>query len=129
MSLVLKMTNCSLISLLLFLSQNNEHLKAALPQLQDAWTSLINEFLRKGSIPDGWRGSTVKILYKGKDKVDDPNAYRGIALECALFKIMTKILTDPTDHHIPEQQFGFRRGRSTLHAVRCCCFVHLDLAL
>ena len=101
----------------------NEHLKAALPQLQDAWTSLINECLRRGSIPDGWRGSTVKMLYKGKGKVDDPNAYRGIALECALFKIMTKILTerltDLTDHHIPEQQFGFRRGRSTLHAVRC----------
>ena len=82
---------------------------------------LINECLRRGSIPDGWRGSTVKMLYKGKGKVDDPNAYRGIALECALFKIMTKILTermtDLTDHHIPEQQFGFRRGRSTLHAV------------
>ena len=44
------------------------------------------------------------MLYKSK--VDDPNAYRGIALECALFKIMTKILTerltDLTDHHIPE---------------------------
>ena len=91
--------------------------------IQDAWTILINECLRRGSIPDGWRGSTVKMLYKGKGKVDDPNTYRGIALECALFKIMTKILTqrltDLTDYHIPEQQFGFRRGRSTLHAVRC----------
>ena len=26
--------------------------------------------------------------------MDDPNAYRGVALECALFKIMTKILTE-----------------------------------
>ena len=44
----------------------NEHLKAALPQLQDAWASLINECLRRGSIPDGWRGSTVKMLTKAK---------------------------------------------------------------
>jgi Reverse transcriptase (RNA-dependent DNA polymerase). len=84
---------------------------------------LIIECLRRGSIPDGWRGSIVKMLYKGKGKLDNPNAYRGIALECTLFKIMTKILTerltDLTDNHIPEQQFGFRRGRSTLQAVRC----------
>jgi hypothetical protein len=32
------------------------------------------------------------MLYKGK--VDDPNAYRGIVLECAFFKIRTKILTE-----------------------------------
>lgn len=101
----------------------NEHLKVVLPLLKETWTSLMNECLKRGRIPEGWWKSNIKMLYKGKGNLGDTNAYRGIALECALFKIMTGILTKRltalTDHHIPDQQFGFRRGRSALHAVNC----------
>ena len=63
------------------------------------------------------------MLYKGKGDPSDPNSYRGIALENTLFKVLTKILTRRLDRlvdsMIPEEQFGFRRGRSTIHAVNC----------
>ena len=74
------------------------------------------------------------MLYKGKGKVDDPNAYRGFALECALFKIMTKILTerltDLTDYHI-HFLYVFHIMKSYRHSfpeaffVGFTCSVHL----
>ncbi|KAJ4432881.1 hypothetical protein ANN_21520 [Periplaneta americana] len=63
------------------------------------------------------------MLYKGKIATDNPNSYRGIALENNAFKLLTTILTkritEMADAQIPQQQFGFRRGRSCLQAVEC----------
>jgi hypothetical protein len=101
----------------------SEHLKASLPILQGAISCLLNECLRQGSIPNSWRKSTVKMLCKGKGSTADPNAYRGIAMECTLMKTLTTLLCirlmTLVDRKIPEQQFGFRRGRATTQAVQC----------
>lgn len=100
----------------------NEHLKSSLEQMNTLWTKLFNKCLERGDIPKCWRYSKIKILYKGKGSTEDPNSYRGIALENNGFKVFTKILcnrlTELVDNSIPDSQFGFRRGRSTLHAVR-----------
>ncbi|KAJ4444760.1 hypothetical protein ANN_06557 [Periplaneta americana] len=101
----------------------NEHLKSAAPMLIKAWKNLFNECLLRGSIPERWRTSRIKTLYKGKCNASDPHAYRGIALECTLLKILTKVvaerITALVDHHIPAEQFGFRKNRSTIQAVEC----------
>lgn len=99
----------------------NEHIKDAKQLLLDIWTRLFNECMKRGNIPDSWRESTIKVLYKGKGDTSTPDAYRGIALENNIFKIfsrlLTKRITEKIDILIPEHQFGFRRGRSTIHAV------------
>mgnify|MGYP000288840679 CR=1 FL=1 len=68
-----------------------------------------------------WHYGTVKVMYKGRGNMNDPSKYRGIALENAPFKILTKIITDKIKRTIGEQlpdaQFGFRPGRSTIMAV------------
>ncbi|KAJ4427938.1 hypothetical protein ANN_23948 [Periplaneta americana] len=101
----------------------NEHLKAAAPTMIEAWTALLNECLRQGRIPTKWRTSKIKMLYKGKGDAGNPNSYRGIALENTLLKVLTKILTQRltqlVDAMLPEFQFGFRTGRSTIQAVQC----------
>lgn len=101
----------------------NEHIKSMSGILGEALTELFNQCLLQGNIPKSWRLSTIKMLYKGKGDPEDPNNYRGIALECTLFKILTKILTERLEReiepHIPETQFGFRKGRSALQAVEC----------
>ena len=47
-----------------------------------------------------------------------------------MFKVLTKILTRRLDRFvdsmIPEERFGFRRGRSTIHAVSCLLEVVKD---
>ena len=46
-----------------------------------------------------------------------------LALECTTFKILTNLLNNRlykmTEKFIPEEQFGFVKGKSTLHAVKC----------
>ena len=74
-----------------------------------------------GSVPDERRKSTFKLLYKGKGDTTSPNSYRGIALEPTALKLLTRILTkrlaEKLEPLLPEEQFGFRRGRSTTMAA------------
>ena len=100
----------------------NEHLKEALPYLEEIWMVLLNKCLETSTIPANWRTSMLKVLYKGKGSPDSPDSYRGIALENTTFKMFSKIitnrLTNETLSMIPDRQFGFRKGRSTLQAIR-----------
>ena len=99
----------------------NEHIKDTEKHLTDAWTEMFNKCLERERIPDAWRKSTLKVLYKGKGDRSDPNSYRGIALENNEFKLFSKLLKDKlveeTDHLIPEQQYGFRPQRNTVQAI------------
>ena len=99
----------------------NEHIKGSIDILLPAITDLLNLCVREGNIPTPWRTSTVKMLYKGKGNQTDPNSYRGIALERNTLKILTRLITkrisEEAEPMIPEEQYGFRKGRSTLQAI------------
>ena len=101
----------------------NEHLRKAAPIFSEIWTTLFNECLRRTVIPKQWRNATVKVLYKGTGYPESPHSYRSIALECALYKVFTKLVTkrlmNRIEHKIPEEQFGFRKGRSAVQAISC----------
>ena len=60
-------------------------------------------------------------MYKGSGDHNDPDKYRGISLENTPFKIFTRIITNNIkeiiDEQLPENQFGFRKGKSTLIAI------------
>ena len=98
-----------------------EHLKATAEILAQTWTEIFNKCLNTGVMPEQWRRSTLKIIYKGKGSTDDMNSYRGVALENTIFKIfmkiLTNILTNITQLYIPVHQFCFRKGESTLQAA------------
>ena len=99
----------------------NEFIKHTAHHLLPVWTKLFNKCIETATIPDQWRLSTIKMIYKGKGDPKDPNKHRGIALESAPFKILTKIIKEKiqetVEEHLPETQLGFRKGRSTLTAV------------
>jgi Reverse transcriptase (RNA-dependent DNA polymerase). len=96
----------------------NEYLKDTAQLLVHTWTKLYNKCLELATIPEQWRQSIIKVLYKGKGDLKDTNKYRGKALENNPFKVFTKLITErirlTLEEHLPESQFGFRRGRSTL---------------
>ncbi|KAJ4451798.1 hypothetical protein ANN_03270 [Periplaneta americana] len=75
-----------------------------------------------GKIPERWKTATLRILYKGKGDRASPDSFRGVALENTFFKVFTTILNrrliEATEGNIPDHQFGFIKGRSTLHAVK-----------
>mgnify|MGYP000563071997 CR=1 FL=1 len=89
-----------------------EHIKASQTMLFPLWTDIFNRCLHTGTIPEEWRKSMIKLLYKRKGEVGNPNSYRGFALENSIFKIFTKLLTEKlgkeTENSILECQFGFR---------------------
>lgn len=66
--------------------------------------------------------SVLFLLYKNKGEKDDPDNYRGISLLCSAYKIFTKLLLGRLETRLVDQlspgQFGFRRGRSTLDAIK-----------
>jgi hypothetical protein len=55
---------------------------------------MFNKCIETGSIPQSWRLSAVKMVYKGKGPPDNTDSCRGIALECNTFKIFTKLLVN-----------------------------------
>jgi hypothetical protein len=85
--------------------------------LLPTWTALLNKCLELGQIPTEWKKSTIKLIYKGKGQTCNPSAYRGIAIEFNALKLLTRILAkraaNMLDSVLPEEQFGYRPGRST----------------
>jgi hypothetical protein len=99
----------------------SEHIKGSFTALGHLWVMMFNLILTTGITVEAWRKSTVMVLYKGKGDLRDPNMYRGIALLSHAFKWFTKMVARRLVEYVdgrtlPEEQFGFRKGRSTMDA-------------
>jgi hypothetical protein len=81
----------------------NEHLKDSKFLLLTVWTELYDKCMELGTIPHKWRQSMVKVMYKGKGDTNDTGKYRGIALECSPFKVLTRLLETLYGEPSPEQ--------------------------
>jgi hypothetical protein len=99
----------------------NEHLKASVSLLLPLWTLLMNVCLSLGTLASQWRQSVVIALYKGKGPTNEPGNYRGIALLCTAFKLLTGLLNrrimSKIHDHLPPEQFGFRPNRGAREAI------------
>ena len=95
----------------------NEHMKQTVDLLLPEWTKLFNFCLAKSSIPENWRESFLKILYKGKGDPNSPEAYRGISLLSCPLKTLTSLVNRRiirnVENQFPDNQHGYRPGRST----------------
>ncbi|UYV62176.1 hypothetical protein LAZ67_1008122 [Cordylochernes scorpioides] len=89
--------------------------------LPDSYMGLLEQFYNRalimGHYPTIWTKSIIHPIFKSGDK-DNPSNYRGIALISNLSKLFTTILRSRLNEWverrnvIPENQAGFRRGRS-----------------
>ena len=50
----------------------NEHIKQTMTYLLVVWKELLITCLKEGMIPNAWRKSTMKLLYKDKSDTSDP---------------------------------------------------------
>jgi hypothetical protein len=71
-------------------------------------------------IPEDWKKGVIVPIFKKGDKRVCGN-YRGVTLLCQCAKLYEKILEkrlkDNVEEKLREEQFGFRRGRSTIDAI------------
>lgn len=85
-------------------------------------TEIFNKVLDSGYFPEIWAKGFVIPIHK-KGDTNDPNNYRGITLLSNLGKLFTSVLTKRIEHwynetgFVPDCQFGFRRGYSTVDAI------------
>ena len=87
-----------------------------------AWLcSFFTSCYRRSKLPNTWRRATVVALPKPNKPVQDPKSYRPISLLGVPFKILERLIhsrIDPVvDPQLPQEQAGFRRGRSTVDQV------------
>ena len=81
-----------------------------------AITTLFNNCLELGKIPEAWENAVIILLHKKGDITKLEN-YRPISLLSTLYKLFMKIMpkriTRKLDFHQPVEQAGFRSGFST----------------
>jgi len=77
--------------------------------------------MRQLKIPKIWRRALVVAIPKPEKPMGDPKSYRPISLLCVPFKILKKLIyarvETITDPLLPQEQAGFRHGRSTVDQV------------
>ena len=99
------------------------HLKEAVPAILEGYCNIFNACITAGYFPMQYKTATVKMALKpGKLPTQSTN-YRPISLLEVPGKIFEKIINKrliafwTNNGTFNEQQFGFRPGRGTLHAI------------
>ena len=82
-------------------------------------TSLANQIMKDGVIPQDWQSSVIVNCFKGKGDTLERGNYRGLKLVDQVMKVIDrvidKLLREIID--IDEMQFGFVPGRGTTDAI------------
>jgi hypothetical protein len=85
-------------------------------------TWLINNIIQEREIPQAWKEGRVLPLHKKKEKSNVEN-YRPLCILPRASKIMEEVVRSQLSKYIekkkilPQSQYGFRQGRSTIMAV------------
>lgn len=99
-------------------------LKEAFKCCPDQFAAMINGCLRYGVFPSIWKRQKLVLLPKGKKSLDDPSSYRPICMIDTAGKLLESIICKRLEEYIETteglscNQYGFRKGRSTIDAIR-----------
>ena len=97
-------------------------LKTLKSELKSPLTRLFNYSFANASFPAQWLESSLTFIHK-KGSLSDPNNYRVINVNNALYKVYMSVVTNrlsiyaESNNLLPALQFGFRKGRSTYGAA------------
>jgi len=99
---------------------NAEMLKGGGEVVLEHLHSLIGRIWREEEVPDDWRRSEIKVLFKKGDRKECKN-YRGISLLSVAGKafawIVLRRVQKAVDHRLRENQAGFRQGRGCIDQI------------
>jgi len=102
----------------------NEVLRRVAKSKPQILKDTFNTCLREGKFPHRWKTARLVLLHKGAGKpIDDPSSYRPLCMINTTGKMLERLLLQRLNEHLDrtgqrsENQFGFRRGRSTEDAI------------
>jgi len=89
--------------------------------LKSWFCNFLNSCMRQLKIPKIWRRALVVAIPKPEKPLGDPKSYCPISLLCLPFKILERLIyarvKTITDPRFPQEQAGFRHGRSAVDQV------------
>lgn len=101
----------------------NLALKVAILEAPGMFRSAMQICLDEGVFPDAWKRQSLVLLPKAGKPPGDPSAYRPICLIDTVGKVLEKIILNRLSRYtegvngLSGNQFGFRKGRSTVDAI------------
>lgn len=100
----------------------NQVLKLAIEENPDMFRSALQKCMDTGVFPDRWKRQRLVLLPKPGKPPGDPSAYRPICLIDTAGKLLERVilnrLTIYLERGLSDRQFGFRKGRSTVDAIK-----------
>ena len=101
-------------------SMINEFLKYGGSEVRNKLLKIMKMIFEKGEVPNDFRKTLIKPLYKKGDKNECRN-YRGISLVSVGSKLLSNMilfrLKDAVDKVLRKEQCGFRKGRGCVDHV------------
>ena len=80
--------------------------------------SFLNSCMHQLKITKIWRRALVVAIPKSEKSLGDPKSYRRVSLLCVPFQILERLIYTRvetiTDPLLPQEQAGFRHGRSAV---------------
>lgn len=101
----------------------NLAIKAAITKAPDMFRSALQKCLDEGVFPEIWKRQSLVLLPKAGKPPGDPSAYRPICLLDTAGKVLERVILNRLVKYtegaagLSSNQFGFRKGRSTVDAV------------
>lgn len=102
----------------------NVALKAAILAFPDLFRVALQKCMDEGRFPDRWKIQKLVLLPKPGKVPGEPGSFRPICLLDTLGKLLERIILNRLmlytegEHGLAPRQFGFRKGRSTVDAIR-----------
>lgn len=101
-------------------------IKAAIEARPDMFRMAMQRCLDRGEFPERWKRQRLVLLPKQGKPPGDPSAYRPICLLDTAGKLLERVILSrlttyterPEDSGLSDNQFGFRKGRSTVDAIK-----------
>ncbi|GBP05040.1 Probable RNA-directed DNA polymerase from transposon X-element [Eumeta japonica] len=99
-------------------THTHTHIIKAAPSL---FLEAYNSCLKEGTFPRKWKQQRLVLLPKGKKPPEEPSSYRPLCMLDTASKIFERIIHQRIDAVVDpllaDNQYGFRKGRSTLDAI------------
>ncbi|GBP88266.1 Putative 115 kDa protein in type-1 retrotransposable element R1DM [Eumeta japonica] len=99
----------------------NIALKTIIKAAPSLFLEAYNSCLKEGTFPRKWKQQRLVLLPKGKKPPEEPSSYRPLCMLDTASKIFERIIHQRIDAVVDpllaDNQYGFRKGRSTLDAI------------
>ena len=98
-------------------------IKTAALNVSHIFVDTFNTCLKEVIFPAQWKAQRLVLLAKGKKPAQEPSSYRSLCMLYIVEKLFEQLLSTRLDAAILEagglsdNQFGFRKGRSTIDAI------------